>query len=183
MKDRQNADDNATEVANNIYGDILTENPAVAQSAFGAHRVIPDRWKGMSPEQLADIKRTQELQAREKKVHTLLTKYTIILIVTNVVYIMHFIYIIKNIYTFKRMDEEAKRREAEWDRQREAQARAGTLLEREKDRRQKDMKKQLDDENRRLAMEQNGHNEYMNKAVYTNKPTAAYFQQFNTTTR
>ena len=81
------------------------------------------------------------------------------------------------------MDEEQKRRDAEWDRQREAQARAGSLLEREQERRQKDMKKQLDDENRRLAMEQTGHQDYLSKAVYTNEPTAAYFQQWNTTTR
>ena len=55
-------------MANNIYGDFLTENPSVAQSAFGAHRVIPDRWKGMTPEQIADIKRTQELQMKEAQV-------------------------------------------------------------------------------------------------------------------
>ena len=60
-----------TELANHVYGDILTENPAVAQSAFGAHRVIPDRWKGMSPEQLADIRRTQDLQRKENQVHFL----------------------------------------------------------------------------------------------------------------
>ena len=46
---------------------MLTENPDVAQSAFGPHRVITDRWKGMSPEQLEDIRRTQELQRQEKK--------------------------------------------------------------------------------------------------------------------
>jgi hypothetical protein len=57
-----------TELANHIYGDILTENPAVAQSAFGPHRVITDRWKGMSPEQLADIRRQQDLQRRERMV-------------------------------------------------------------------------------------------------------------------
>ena len=57
-----------TEIANHVYGDLLTENPAVAQSAFGVHRVIPDRWKGMSPEQVADIRRTQELQRKEKQV-------------------------------------------------------------------------------------------------------------------
>ena len=57
-----------TELANQVYGDFLTENPAVAQSAFGPHRVIPDRWKGMSPEQIADIKRQQELQRKEKQV-------------------------------------------------------------------------------------------------------------------
>ena len=65
---QQELDDNHTEMANHVYGDFLTENPAVAQSAFGPHRVIPDRWKGMSPEQLADIRRQQELQRLENMV-------------------------------------------------------------------------------------------------------------------
>ncbi len=68
LKKQQELDDNSTELANHIYGDILTENPAVAQSAFGPNRVVTDRWKGMSPEQLADIRRTQELQRRENEV-------------------------------------------------------------------------------------------------------------------
>ena len=68
VEKQQNDDDNLTEMANNIYGDILTENPAQAQSAFGPHRVIPASWKGMTPEQIADIKRMQELQRKEKEV-------------------------------------------------------------------------------------------------------------------
>jgi len=66
---RQQADDdNRTEMANMLYGDFLTENPACAQSAFGAHRVIPDRWKGMTPEQLAEIRRVQDIQRKEAQV-------------------------------------------------------------------------------------------------------------------
>ena len=68
LKAQQELDDNHTELANHIYGDILTENPAVAQSAWGPHRVITDRWKGMSPEQIAQIKRTQEDQIKEAEV-------------------------------------------------------------------------------------------------------------------
>jgi hypothetical protein len=68
LKAQQEDDDNKTEMANNIYGDFLTENPACATSAFGAHRVIPDRWKGMTPEQIADIKRQQDIQRKEKQV-------------------------------------------------------------------------------------------------------------------
>ena len=71
LNKQQESDDNCTEIANHVYGDILTENPAVAQSAFGSHRVITDRWKGMSPEQLADIKRQQDLQRKEKQVRPL----------------------------------------------------------------------------------------------------------------
>ena len=65
---QQQLDDNTTEIANHVFGDILTENPAVAQSAFGPHRVITDRWKGMSPNQLEDIRKQQDLQRTEKEV-------------------------------------------------------------------------------------------------------------------
>ena len=57
------------------------------------------------------------------------------------------------------------------------------LLEREKQRRERDLKVQLSNENKRLSNEQNGHKEFMDKEVYTNEPTASYFMQFNTTTR
>jgi hypothetical protein len=73
LKKQQDYDDNMTEIANHIFGDTLTENPAVAQSAFGPHRVIPDRWKGMSPQQLEDIRREQEKQRLEKEVCIILS--------------------------------------------------------------------------------------------------------------
>jgi len=56
---------NAQEIRNQILGDTLTENPDVARSAFGPHRVIPDRWKGMSDAELCDIRQLQESQRRE----------------------------------------------------------------------------------------------------------------------
>lgn len=65
---QQELDDNFTEISNNVFGDILTENPDVAQSAFGPHRVITDRWKGMSPAQLAEIRYQQQQQLKEKEV-------------------------------------------------------------------------------------------------------------------
>lgn len=68
LKRQQEQDDNMTEIANHVFGDILTENPAVAQSAFGPHRVIPDRWKGMSPQQLEEIRKEQARQMAEAEV-------------------------------------------------------------------------------------------------------------------
>lgn len=65
---QQEQDDNFTEISNHVFGDMLTENPDVAQSAFGPHRVITDRWKGMSPAQLAEIRRIQQAQIEEKEV-------------------------------------------------------------------------------------------------------------------
>lgn len=70
LKKQQELDDNMTEIANHVFGDVLTENPAVAQSAFGPHRVIPDRWKGMTPAQIEDVRRQQELQRQEKEVRS-----------------------------------------------------------------------------------------------------------------
>ena len=64
----QEEQDNFTEMVNNIQGDMLSENPAVAQSAFGSHRVMADRWKGMSPEQVKGVREGQEIQRQEKMV-------------------------------------------------------------------------------------------------------------------
>lgn len=68
---QQEQDDNFTEISNSVFGDMLTENPDVAQSAFGPHRVITDRWKGMSPAQLAEIRRIQKAQMDDKEVRTI----------------------------------------------------------------------------------------------------------------
>lgn len=146
---QQEQDDNATEQANHLYGDLLTENPAVATSAFGPHRVVPDRWKGMSPEQLAEVKRIQEMQINEQK----------------------------------RIKEEEKRLAEEHERQRLAAAKAAMLQEREHNRRKKEMDRQLANENARLADEQKANKDFLDKEVYTNAPTAAYFMQWNKTTR
>lgn len=149
LQRQQELDDNMTEIANHVFGDVLTENPAVAQSAFGPHRVITDRWKGMSPQQLEDIRKQQENQRLEKE----------------------------------RLAQEQKLRDLEHDRQRLANARAAMLLEREMERKREELNRRLADENRRLAQEQTSHKDFLDKEVYTNPPTAAYFMQFNTSTR
>ena len=68
-------EDNLTEISNHVFGDMLTENPAVAQSAFGSHRVITDRWKGMSPAEINSIRHTQQQQIEEKKVRDCIQIY------------------------------------------------------------------------------------------------------------
>lgn len=149
LQEQQDLDNNFTEMANQINGDMLTENPDVAQSAFGPHRVITDRWKGMSPEELEEIRRVQDLQRQEKR----------------------------------RLEEEEKERDAEWERQRLADARAGVLMEREHDRVRKGLNKEQVQSNQRLGTEQKSQLEFLDKEVYTNPPTGAYFQQFNTSSR
>ena len=70
IRNMQEQDDNMTEIANAVFSDLLTENPDQAISQFGPHRVVPDRWKGMSPEQLEAIRKEQQRQVDEKKVIT-----------------------------------------------------------------------------------------------------------------
>lgn len=149
LKQQQDLDDKMTEIANNVFGDILSENPAIAQSAFGPHRVIVDRWKGMSPQQLEDIKRQQDRQRAENE----------------------------------RLRQEEELRDREFERQATANSRAALLIERELERKRKEIERQQADENRRLAQEQKAHQEFLDKELYTNPPTASYFMQFNTTTR
>ena len=88
-----------------------------------------------------------------------------------------------SLVVLQRLRNEDKRRDNEWDEQRVAQARAAEMLQRENERREKDIAKQLENENQRLGSEQHSHQDYLDKEVYTNEPTAGYFMQFNTTTR
>ena len=146
---RRETDDKLTEIANHVHGDFLTENPAISTSAFGPHRVIPDRWKGMLPDQLAEIRKTQKVQEDERK----------------------------------QKEEAEKQENDEWERQANNNAKAGMILEREQNRQVRNKNKDVADENLKLAMEQKAHKEFLDKQVYINPPTAAYFQQFNTITR
>lgn len=68
LEKQKELEDNLTEISNHVNGDMLTENPSVAQSAFGSHRVIPDRWKGMSPAEVNNIQNIQNQQVEENKV-------------------------------------------------------------------------------------------------------------------
>ena len=145
----QEQDDNMTEIANAIFSDMLTENPDQAISAFGPNRVVPDRWKGMSPTQIEAIRQEQLRQAEEKK----------------------------------RLAEMERLEQEEFDKRRLIEAKAGIIAERQLERKEKELAKALDEENRRLDYEQKAHLEHLNKVVYTNQPTAAYFMQFNTSSR
>lgn len=71
----------------------------------------------------------------------------------------------------------------EFDKRRIIEAKAGIIAEKQLERKEKEIVKQLKDENKRLDYEQRSHKSYLDKVVYTNQPTAAYFMQFNTSTR
>ncbi|XP_008488481.1 RIB43A-like with coiled-coils protein 2 [Calypte anna] len=59
--------DDMDEISNLLRGDLLSENPAQAISSFGSHRVVTDRWKGMSQDQLMAIRSSQKQQVLDKQ--------------------------------------------------------------------------------------------------------------------
>ena len=73
--------------------------------------------------------------------------------------------------------------ELEWDRNRIAQARLGSILETRETRRRAGQDLDLVDENKRLAEDQRGRKNFLDHELYTNQPSREYFAQFNTTTR
>jgi len=57
------------------------------------------------------------------------------------------------------------------------------ILEKEIERERRTYEHDLYNDNQRLANEQKHLKTYLDQVVYTNQPTAAYFMQFNTTSR
>nr|XP_056718843.1 RIB43A-like with coiled-coils protein 2 [Euleptes europaea] len=66
LEKQQELEDNIAEISNALKGDLLSENPQQAVSSFGSHRVVTDRWKGMSQDQLKEIRDIQLQQVLEK---------------------------------------------------------------------------------------------------------------------
>ncbi|XP_068958352.1 RIB43A-like with coiled-coils protein 2 [Petaurus breviceps papuanus] len=64
---RQEEEDNMAEIINTLQNDFFSENPQQAASSSGPHRVLLDRWKGMSKEQLEEIRLIQKQQIHEKQ--------------------------------------------------------------------------------------------------------------------
>lgn len=57
-----------------VTSDLLTERPEAAnrtESSAEGPRVLTDRWKGMTPQQISDILRKREEQCFEKEVEIL----------------------------------------------------------------------------------------------------------------
>lgn len=72
MQQARDDEDKQMEIYNMINGDFLTENSDTAISSFGPHRVVPDRWKGMSQAQIKTIRQQQLLQTEQRRVQNLL---------------------------------------------------------------------------------------------------------------
>ncbi|KAJ7329448.1 hypothetical protein JRQ81_015622 [Phrynocephalus forsythii] len=158
LEKQQQEEDDTAEIFNLFQGDLLSENPQQAVSSFGVGRVIPNRWKGMSPDQLKEIRDIQMQQVLEK-------------MATN------------TSWWEQRLKEEERQRDAEWDRKRIQEARAELLYERHHQRQNRELRRTLDNDNAQLSQEQKARQAYFNEEVYANFPSGQYYTQFNTTSR
>jgi len=92
-------------------------------------------------------------------------------------------YNLRKIQENKMREQEDATREADWVKITNGIAKTVTLKDQEIMKKQKEIDKEVREQNRILQSEQKRQLEYLDKVVYTNTPTAAYFQQFNTTSR
>ncbi|XP_070597524.1 RIB43A-like with coiled-coils protein 1 [Erythrolamprus reginae] len=67
LSQQREQDDNYAEIHNHLTGNLLSEDTGVAKSLLGSDRVITDRWKGMSPEQLQAVWQMQKEQCRQNE--------------------------------------------------------------------------------------------------------------------
>ncbi|XP_022054951.2 RIB43A-like with coiled-coils protein 1 [Acanthochromis polyacanthus] len=144
--------ENLAEMWHTMTSDMMTECAEAAEKEVGggkAPQVLPDRWKGMSPEQLKTIYREREEQRLERQ----------------------------------RQRDAEKLQEAAWGLQQLKLSREAEEEERRAAELRREQRIQMDEYNKQLAREQQAHQEYLNKKLYTNKPTKDYFYQFNTSSR
>ncbi|XP_076760511.1 RIB43A-like with coiled-coils protein 2 [Xylocopa sonorina] len=74
---------------------------------------------------------------------------------------------------------EERRRDEEWDRLMNTQAVLASSYQREIDRKRAEALRKIAGENLELAQRHKSEQEYLNRVIYKNKPTAEFFEQFN----
>ncbi|XP_058791408.1 RIB43A-like with coiled-coils protein 2 [Phymastichus coffea] len=83
----------------------------------------------------------------------------------------------------QRMKAEESKRNEDWNKMVNGNARAAESHQRELDRRRAELSKQIAEENLRMAEQQKSHQDYLNRLVYQNKPSPEFYEQFNKSTR
>lgn len=148
---RREEQDNLAEIMNNLSSDMLTESKeaGASSSMFGAKRVTAAMYRGMTDNELQEIRCEQLRQIKEKGI------------------------------------EVADRRESErmFDETIDARSKLLDVEEQNLRREKQQLLSQQRMTNAQLLIEQKQRNQYLNSHVYKFKPTNAYFEQFNTTSR
>lgn len=147
---------------------MLTEN-LTSLSDSRCH-IMVDRWKGMSQDQLNDIRQQQLIQIAERQVHTFPYGLSCC-----------FSYLIS--FSFKKMKHIEKSFDETWKKYADAVAKQAILVEQQIEQDKRKYNHYLSNENKNLAKIQHERQDYLNSVVYRSSPTADFYQQFNTTSR
>ncbi|CAF3808911.1 unnamed protein product [Adineta steineri] len=135
------------EIANTAFSDMLTENSTdILDSRC---HIIVDRWKGMTKDQLDDIRRQQLVQIDERQ----------------------------------KINNTQKNFDKIWEQYANALAKQAIITEQKIEENNRHIRCHLADENKKLAKQQNEHQNYLNTILYRSTPTAAFYEQFNITSR
>ncbi|KAF2901612.1 hypothetical protein ILUMI_04569 [Ignelater luminosus] len=81
----------------------------------------------------------------------------------------------------RRADE--RRFQMEWDDYTNGTQRTIAMMDKQLARKQREKNKEIAEENKRMAVDHKNYINYLEKIVYSNKPTAAFYEQFNKSTR
>jgi hypothetical protein len=68
LDEAKELEDKQAEIYNHVTGDMLTENPEIANSSLGPGRKIQYLYKGMSPEERENVRKEQLRQIVENEV-------------------------------------------------------------------------------------------------------------------
>lgn len=128
--------------------------------------ILVDRWKGMTKDQLADIRHQQLAQIDERQVghsskEPLLPSHC----------------------TLQKMAAAQGCVEEIWARHANAAAKQAAITAHALEEDTRRIRRQLDDANQHLARAQRDQQDFLNANVYRSAATAAFYEQFNTTSR
>ncbi|CAF1098143.1 unnamed protein product [Adineta ricciae] len=143
----QQTEEQLAELGTTVFSDMLTENIKDVLDARG--RIIVDRWKGMTKDQLDDIRHQQLTQIAERR---------------------------KLDHTQKNFDEI-------WGKYANAIAKQEIITEQKVKDDHRQSCRHLADENQHLSRKQRAYQDYLNTNLYRSVPTAAFYTQFNTSSR
>nr|XP_034171200.1 RIB43A-like with coiled-coils protein 2 [Osmia lignaria]XP_034171201.1 RIB43A-like with coiled-coils protein 2 [Osmia lignaria] len=86
---------------------------------------------------------------------------------------------VRQMKEIEKMKLEEKRMNEEWDQLMNSHAEIANAYQREMDQKRTEINKRIAEENLKLAKQHKSHQEYLNRELYKNKPTAEFFEQFN----
>ncbi|UJR28222.1 hypothetical protein I4U23_009472 [Adineta vaga] len=135
------------ELANTTFSDMLTENIKDILDTRG--HIIVDRWKGMTKDQLDDIRQQQVAQINERQ----------------------------------KMNSTQRNFDEIWGKYANAIAKQATIVEQKLEEDNRQFRRHLDNENHSLAKRQHEYQHDLNTNLYRSAPTAAFYEQFSTTSR